>query len=310
VSQPSRRNSNAGLGILGGRAIELYENLVVSSGILPDGRLNASNFTGILVWDFYATGSTNFANNLVRDNVSGFNQYFEENGTLNRNDFEYRLAGPSGLEPNPLNSTNPILGVTTLRNTSLTGTLTLQTETDEWNLWRNKLTLNTVVVGVRRFIQYQANTAIQAENYNEMSGVVNFGSGVGYIGSGDFLRFRNLNLGTGVRSFTANVVTTEAGSSIQIRSGSPTGTLLGTLNVLATGSFSTLQSQRVTLPALQSGVKDIYLVFTGAVNVDWFRFDTSSTPVSTARAINRSATTSVKSTDQVLASELSFIVPN
>lgn len=139
--------SNAGIGFAGGMNVEVFRNRAVSSGILPDGRLNLSNFTGIAGWDFYGTGPALFFNNVVRDNVSAW-AFIADDGGITRNDYEYRVAGPGGLEPDPLSPTNPIPGVTTSNNISGPPP-TRASEEAEWSLWLSKLQNAGVRVGNR-----------------------------------------------------------------------------------------------------------------------------------------------------------------
>jgi len=123
-----------------------------------------------------------------------------------------------------------------------------------------------------------AASTIQAENYNSTNASGNIkvfdngngGKGVGYIENGNTLTYNNIDFGNGVSSFKAYVAT-ESNTSIQIRKGSANGTLLGTLNVNSTGSWNTYQEKTASISNV-TGVQTIVLVFSGAVNVDWFTF--------------------------------------
>jgi len=124
---------------------------------------------------------------------------------------------------------------------------------------------------------------IEAEDYNDYSsstiekiGTGNGGSGVGYIENGNNLVFKNVDFGSGASSFKA-LVAGESNTDIQLRLGSPTGTLLGTLSVESTGDWNTYEEQSCNINKA-TGVNDLYLVFSGPVNIDWFTFGSGTSP--------------------------------
>jgi carbohydrate binding protein with CBM6 domain len=67
----------------------------------------------------------------------------------------------------------------------------------------------------------------------------------------------------GLTRFVARLAVSDsaAGGSMEIRVGSPSGTLLGTLKTTTTGGWSTYADQTATLGANITGVQDVYLVF-------------------------------------------------
>ena len=91
------------------------------------------------------------------------------------------------------------------------------------------------------------------------------------ISNGDYIKVRSVDFGKGAKSFDANVASTTGGGSLEIRVGSPTGTLLGTCVVKSTGAATnwTVQSCKVTKV---KGVHDIYFVFKGGEG-SLFNFD-------------------------------------
>lgn len=127
-----------------------------------------------------------------------------------------------------------------------------------------------------------ANTRIEAESYSSVSsstieiiGVPNdSGSGVGYINSGDYLVYKNIDFGSGATSFKA-MVANAITSDIELRLNSPSGTLIGTLSVKSTEDWNTYEEQTCSINKV-TGVNDLYLVFTGPVNIDWFTFGAGS----------------------------------
>lgn len=116
---------------------------------------------------------------------------------------------------------------------------------------------------------------LQAEDYFSMQGVINSGTYIKNCDTGDWVHFKNVDLGNGFALFTANVALAYGKTKyIEIRIGSTTGTLLGTLFMQPTGSWSDYEEQSTTISGAQ-GVQDIYLYFNGGYgvgNFDWFEF--------------------------------------
>jgi len=135
---------------------------------------------------------------------------------------------------------------------------------------------------------------IQAEDYDSSYGpnlqtfsLPGGGSAIGYIENGYYTVYKNIDFGSnGAVSVTARVAT-QFDTTIQVRSGSASGTLLGTIYVGSTGSFDTYRDVSANI-SKTTGVKDIVLVFSGAVNVDYFKFSssTSSDDINTATLLN------------------------
>ncbi len=125
-------------------------------------------------------------------------------------------------------------------------------------------------------------STLEVENFNDIKsstmqkiGTANGGSGIGYIGSGDYLAYKKVNFGTGATSFKA-MVANEGTSNIELRLNSPTGTLIGTLPVASTGGWNEYKEQTCSITKV-TGLNDLYLVFSGSVNVDWFTFGSDGT---------------------------------
>lgn len=91
-------------------------------------------------------------------------------------------------------------------------------------------------------------------------------SGLGYIDGGDWIEYDQVNFGTGVTSFTADVAGTYAGGSIQLRLDSVSGPLIGTLKFTATGAWNNYTPESTTVSGA-SGVHKLYLVFEGGTSV-------------------------------------------
>ncbi|RCX09290.1 glucuronoarabinoxylan endo-1,4-beta-xylanase [Anaerobacterium chartisolvens] len=122
---------------------------------------------------------------------------------------------------------------------------------------------------------------IQAETYNSMSGIQteliddNGGRNVGYIESGDYVRYNNVDFGAGATGFEVTSSSGTSGGKIEIRLDGPYNPTVASISVPGTGSWSNWTEIRQDIAAI-SGKHDLYLYFTGnsgyLFNIDWFRF--------------------------------------
>ncbi|MFF0247375.1 ThuA domain-containing protein [Streptosporangium sandarakinum] len=122
----------------------------------------------------------------------------------------------------------------------------------------------------------------QAESYSSVNGAqpfakagANNGQTLGYIDPGDWSGYTGVDVG-GATSFRARVVSGGPGGQIQIRTGSPTGTVLGTVNVPNTGGWDAFATVSTPLAGVPAGSADVYLTYTGTggglFDVDDFTF--------------------------------------
>jgi glucose/arabinose dehydrogenase/PKD repeat protein len=102
----------------------------------------------------------------------------------------------------------------------------------------------------------------------------------GFIDNGDWISYQPYSLG-GATQFTARVASAGAGGTIQIRTGSPTGPLLGTVTVPVTGNWETYTNVSTNLSGVTAASTALYLVFAGGAgalfDVDSFTFTTGTT---------------------------------
>jgi hypothetical protein len=115
---------------------------------------------------------------------------------------------------------------------------------------------------------------IEAESFDAQRGVIVGGGVVGSADGGDWVRFGDVDFGAGVGRITARIAALRAGRFIDVRVGSPTGRLAGTLTTSATGGWSTYTTQSTAVSGL-AGRVDLYLVFRGGdgvANLDWITF--------------------------------------
>lgn len=120
---------------------------------------------------------------------------------------------------------------------------------------------------------------VEAETTNAQSGIETEVCGEGgmdvtSINNGDWIRVRGVDFGSaGAESFTAHVASAGSGGSIELRTGSATGTLLGTCTVAATGGAQKWADTTCNVTGATGAVKDLYLKFTGSGTSDLFNLN-------------------------------------
>jgi len=124
----------------------------------------------------------------------------------------------------------------------------------------------------------------QAESFGSASGVQAFakvgaqgGQTLGYVDPGDWAAYPGVDL-TGVTGISARVVSGGPGGTIQVRTGSATGPVLGAVAVPNTGGWSTFADVTAPLSGVPTGTQTVHLTFTGSgtglFDVDSFTFTT------------------------------------
>jgi arabinoxylan arabinofuranohydrolase len=127
---------------------------------------------------------------------------------------------------------------------------------------------------------------IEAENYNEQSGIqaeectdTGGGQNVGYIENGDYTVYKDVYFDTDAASFQARVASDTNGGKIEIRLDSPTGTLIGICSVAGTGGWQVWSDLKCNVSGV-TGKHDLYLIFTGEddylFNLNYFLFSKES----------------------------------
>jgi glucose/arabinose dehydrogenase len=128
----------------------------------------------------------------------------------------------------------------------------------------------------------------QAEHFKTMQGVgiidkpaANGGRTIGNIENGDWVSFDPYVL-QGIPSLTARVSSGGAGGTLQVRAGSQTGTLVGSVAVANTGGWETFVNVTANLSDVPAGTTKLFLVFTGGAgalfDVDQFTLGGSGQP--------------------------------
>jgi hypothetical protein len=126
--------SNQGISIAGGHDQHVYDNRVVSSGLLPDGQKIAAQNVGLAMWDI-VKGARNkvFFNNSVKDNVVGWTRFAKDGSRFTNN-----LWFPS---------CNADVKSVCTNNNSWPTLVTLATERQEFEFWKKKLQDARISVG-------------------------------------------------------------------------------------------------------------------------------------------------------------------
>ena len=128
-------------------------------------------------------------------------------------------------------------------------------------------------------------TRIEGEDYDAMSGIRTQAcsegtDNVGWINDGDWLRFDDLNFGSGAASCDIRVASATNGGDIELRLDSTGGTLIGTCDVNNTGGWQSWVTESCNVNNA-SGTHDLYMVFRGGndylLNVNWFEFTPGGT---------------------------------
>ena len=130
--------------------------------------------------------------------------------------------------------------------------------------------------------RYDGSTQIEAENYFDKSTNISYedctdvgdGFNVTTIENDSWLKFTKVDLGAGATSIQARVAASSGANCIEIRLGSDTGTLVGTLDVPTSDqTWTTLSAE---LSDIIAGVNDVFLVFKGGAGnlfkLNWIRF--------------------------------------
>jgi len=135
-----------------------------------------------------------------------------------------------------------------------------------------------------RNLQYEGNwratNKLEAEQFYAQSGVSFDSTGIGSFDAGDWLRYIDVDFGSGVDRLKLRLAVDAAyaGKQIELHLDSPTGAHVGTVTVPGTGGWTTFQE--VTTPIQRSsGVHNIYLVAKGGLgvaNLDWLQFEDST----------------------------------
>jgi hypothetical protein len=125
---------------------------------------------------------------------------------------------------------------------------------------------------------------VQAESFAAQSGAqleptadTGGGQNVGYLANGDWLRFDGVDLGAAGPLTLGARLASDGGTtgSIQLRTGSPTGTVLASIPVVSTGGWQTWVTTTAVANTHPTGSQTLYATMSSAqaanfVNINWF----------------------------------------
>ncbi|MET7421302.1 PQQ-dependent sugar dehydrogenase [Dactylosporangium sp. NPDC005555] len=127
----------------------------------------------------------------------------------------------------------------------------------------------------------------QAEHYKTSSGINQFtkttaegGKTVGDINNGDWIQFDPYKLNNAT-SVAVRASSGGTGGTVQFRTGSPTGTIIGSATIPVTGSWETFTTVTAPISGAPAGTTSLYVTFAGTgtaalLDLDSFTFTTSS----------------------------------
>ncbi|MEM6821663.1 MAG: carbohydrate-binding protein [Verrucomicrobiota bacterium] len=101
---------------------------------------------------------------------------------------------------------------------------------------------------------------------------------VGFIKRDSWIRFNAFDFGLGASSLTVEASSSGTGGTLEMRQGSPNGTLIASLNTTPTGGWNTfVDFSTNSLNGSTTGEQNLYLVFKNSsaslFDVKTFRFD-------------------------------------
>ena len=151
------------------------------------------------------------------------------------------------------------------------------TQIDKVNVSNGRIqTIKETMSGVAMNPSVDPYSWVEAETMFTQAGIKVKGNGDGTawvtdINNGDFTKVKGVQFSKGVSSITATVQSSGSGS-IEVREGSQSGTLLGTINISNTnGSFKDFTANVKNI----SGSKDIVFVYRGSFGFDRWKANTS-----------------------------------
>ncbi len=101
------------------------------------------------------------------------------------------------------------------------------------------------------------------------------GMNVGWIENGDYIKVKGVAFGPGASSYTARVASATGGGTVELRVGSPSGTVVGRCSVPNTGGWQAWTTVNCPVSGV-TGTQDLYLRFTGGsgylFNMNWWQF--------------------------------------
>ncbi|WP_412543448.1 ThuA domain-containing protein [Longispora sp. K20-0274] len=127
-------------------------------------------------------------------------------------------------------------------------------------------------------VQAEYASAVNADGPRLYPHAAHGGAVLGDVQPGDWAAYNDTDL-TGATAFTARVAGVGSTGGFQVRADSPTGALLGSVAVSATGGWETYATVSTALTNVPAGRHRLYLVFTGSsFDVDDFSLAVTAPP--------------------------------
>jgi glucosylceramidase len=202
-------------------------------------------------------------------------------GSAGASSYVVKRATVSG---GPYTNVNTSVTATNFTDTGLTGGTTYYYVVAATNVAgtsgnSNQASAVPTIVIINAFVQ------IEAENFSSQSGTQNEtcsegGLDVGFTDPNDFIAFNNVDFGTGAANLDMRLASgaTFTGTA-ELRLGSTTGALIGTVSFGSTGGWQNWVTKNVAISGA-TGVKNLYVVFQGGAgvgNVNWLKFNQTTT---------------------------------
>lgn len=126
-----------------------------------------------------------------------------------------------------------------------------------------------------------------------------------------WIRLSNVDFGSGAAKFLVNAASLNANNKVEIRTGSATGTLVGTCSLPSTGSWTSFTTTECSLTGLTGVAANVFLKFTGSdstAGLKWWKF-APTVPLSSSSAQSSSSTLSSSSVAVPQAAYSSASIP-
>ncbi|MCG8526065.1 MAG: carbohydrate-binding protein [Opitutales bacterium] len=139
---------------------------------------------------------------------------------------------------------------------------------------------------------YSARSANRIEDNIQMIEIY----GMGFIVHGDWLRYDNVDFGSGVNQFKVRYGSAGSGGNLRIRTGGPDGPVHASVYLPPTGDWLTPEERTTTITGLE-GIQTIWITFDGPIPyvlfaLDRFEFELMATDISGNLALGKPATQS------------------
>ena len=152
---------------------------------------------------------------------------------------------------------------------------------------------------------------LEAESFDAQSGIgiepcsdaTGCGQSIGYAEDGDYVAWKQVHFGDGATSVALRVASGSEGGAIELRLGSPTGTLAGSVSVPNTGGWGSWTTRTAPISGA-SGIQSLYVVFRGpppatspdgVANLNWLTFTVGGAPPDPGAPLPRTGWTAAAS---------------